>query len=55
MAHSDIPSRRDSGKVVGVIAYVIRDISTPQDRGRYSAIVFLRSLVISPACRGVGR
>jgi NarL family two-component system sensor histidine kinase LiaS len=35
-----------TGKVVGVIAYVIRDISTPQDRGRYTAIVFLRSLVI---------
>jgi signal transduction histidine kinase len=28
------------------LAYVIRDISTPQDRGRYTAIVFLRSLVI---------
>jgi NarL family two-component system sensor histidine kinase LiaS len=35
-----------SDKVVGAMAYVIRDISTPQDRGRYSAIVFLRSLVI---------
>jgi len=35
-----------SDKVVGVVAYVVRDISTPQDRGRYSAIVFLRSLVI---------
>lgn len=35
-----------SGKVVGTIAYIIRDISTPADRGRYSFIVFLRSLVI---------
>ena len=41
-----IPHPEVPGKIVGALAYVIRDISTPQDRGRYTAIVFLRSLVI---------
>lgn len=37
---------KDTGKVVGVIVYNMRDISTEGDRATYFGIVMLRSLVI---------
>jgi NarL family two-component system sensor histidine kinase LiaS len=35
-----------AGEVVGVLTFVLHDISTEDDRGEYFGIVFLRSLVI---------